>query len=42
MNFAEEFFKEKEIATADIQFARILLKTCEQCAGEEIVTKLQD
>ena len=42
MNFAEEFFKEKDIATDDIQFARILLKTCEQCAGEEIVTKLQD
>ena len=42
MNLAEEFFKEKDIATDDIQLARILLKTCEQCAGEEIVTKLQD
>ena len=42
MNLAEEVFKEKDIATDDIQFARILLKTCEQYVGEEVVAKLQD
>lgn len=42
MNLAEEFFKEKDVATDDILFARILLKTCEQCVGEDVVAKLQN
>ena len=41
MESAEEFFKEKDVATDDIQFARILLKACETCLGNELVAKLQ-
>lgn len=42
MDMAEAFFKAKDVATDDIHFARMLLKACETCVGEEMVAKLQD
>ena len=42
MDMAEELVKAKDVATDDVFFARILLKACEACIGEEMLAKLRD